>query len=145
MNKSTKFSIRILPEKTKIYKCNIEEYKNIFNKYKLYIDEDILCKTILEDEVTFYYFLKNNEENHYSNYILSKICISDPRKYSVINIYEDIPGIDHVGIIYQISRLFLEKNIPILYINTYGHNLILVSEDYIDLATEILKTIGNIE
>lgn len=140
-----KFSIRILPEKTKIYKCNKDEYKNIIEKYKLYNDEDILCRTILEDEVTFYYFLKNSQnDNHYIHYIFSKICVSDPRQYTVINIYEDIPGIDHVGIIYNISRLFLEKNIPILYVNTYGHNLIIISEEYISIAIDTLKKIGNI-
>lgn len=144
-----KFSIRILPEKARIYKCNKDEYKNIIEKYKLYNDDDILCRTILEDEVTFYYFLKNddhnnNKENHYIHYIFSKICVSDPRQYTIINIYEDIPGIDHVGIIYNISRLFLEKNIPILYVNTYGHNLIIISEEYLDIAIETLKKIGNI-
>lgn len=149
-----KFSIRILGEKIKLYKCNREEYKNIILKYNLFNDEDILCKTILEDEVTFYYFLKqdtnetnekDNHCNHYNHYILSKICVSDPRKYTVINIYEDIPGIDHVGIIYNISRLFLEKSIPILYINTYGHNLILISEEHLNNGLDILKKIGNIE
>ena len=155
-----KFSIRVLPQKIKLYKCNIEEYKNIFKKYNLYNDEDVLCKTILEDEVTFYYFLKyyenndnnndyknddnKNNENHYIHHILSKICVSDPRKYTVINIYEDVPGIDHVGIIYNISRLFLEKNIPILYINTYGHNLVIISEEFLENAIETLKNIGNI-
>ena len=143
-----KFSIRILSEKIKIYKCNREEYKNIFQKYNLYNDEDVLCKTILEDEVTFYYTLKidkdDSKNNHYIHYILSKICVSDPRQYTVINIYEDIPGIDHVGIIYNISRLFLEKNIPILYINTYGHNLIIISEEHLNNALETLKKIGNI-
>lgn len=42
-----KFSIRILPEKARIYKCNKDEYKNIIEKYKLYNDDDILCRTIL--------------------------------------------------------------------------------------------------
>lgn len=140
-----KFSIRILEEKIKLYKCNREEYKNIILKYNLYNDEDILCKTVLEDEVTFYYFLKENKDNHYNHHILSKICVSDPRKYTVINIYEDIPGIDHVGIIYNISSLFLEKSIPILYINTYGHNLILISEEHLNNGLDILKKIGNIE
>jgi hypothetical protein len=140
-----KFSVEILKDKIKLYKCNKEEYKNIFSKYNLYNDEDILCKTILEDEITFYYFIKQgNNENHYSHHILSKICVSDPRYYSVIDIYEDIPGIDHVGIIYKISKLFLEKNIPILYINTYGHNLIIISDEYLSKALETLKNISQI-
>ena len=140
-----KFSILVLPSKIKLYKCTKDEYKNIICKYSLYNEEDILCKTILEDEVTFYYHLKDDKDNNYAHFLLSKICVSDTRKYTVINIFEDLPGIDHIGIIYNISRLFLKENIPILYINTYGHNLILVSEEYINRALDTLKTIGNIE
>ena len=42
-------------------------------------------------------------------------------------------------------RLLLEKNIPILYINTFGHNLVLISDEYINNAIDSLKTIGNID
>ena len=42
-------------------------------------------------------------------------------------------------------RLILEKNIPILYINTFGHNLVLISDEYINNAIDSLKTIGNID
>lgn len=140
-----KFSIEILPSKIKLYKCTIDEYKNIIDKYNLYNDEDILCKTMIEDEITFYYHIRNDKDNRYIHYILSKICVSDTREYTVINIFEDLPGIDHVGIIYNISRLLLEKNIPILYINTFGHNLVLISDEYINNAIESLKTIGNID
>ena len=107
-----KFSIELLEEKVKLYKCSREEYKNILIKYKLYNIDDILCHTQLKDEITLYHIVKNEEENKTNNHILSKLCISDQRIYNIINIYEDIPGIDHVGIIYNISKLFIEKNIP---------------------------------
>lgn len=140
-----KFSIRIMPDKLKLYKCSREEYKNIISKYNLYNIDDVLSKTFLEDEITIYYLIKNTTENHYNHHILSKICVTDPRPYTIINIYEDIPGIDHVGIIHKISSLFLENNIPILYINTYGHNIILVADEYIDKAIHNLKKIGNFD
>jgi hypothetical protein len=139
-----KFSIEILEEKVKLYKCSRDEYKTILSKYKLYNIDDILCHTQLKDEITLYHIVNNQEENKTNNNILSKLCISDQRIYNVINIYEDIPGIDHVGIIHNISKLFLEKNIPILYINTFGHNIILVSEENMNNAINSLKKIGNI-
>ena len=111
-----KFSVEILEEKVKLYTCSREEYKNIILKYKLYNIDDILCHTQLKDEVTIYYIVKNTEENKTNNYILSKLCVSDQRLYNVINVYEDIHGIYHVGIIYNISKLLIEKNIPIIYI-----------------------------
>ena len=139
-----KFSIEILNQKVKIYKCSREEYKNIISKYKLYNIDDILCHTQLNDEVTLYHTYNDKEETKTNNYILSKLCVSDQRIYKVINIYEDIPGIDHVGIIHNISKLFLEKNIPILYINTFGHNIILVSEENMPNAVSCLEKIGTI-
>jgi hypothetical protein len=139
-----KFSVEILEEKVKLYKCSREEYKNIVKKYKLYNIDDILCHTQLKDEITLYHIVKDDEENKTNNHILSRLCISDQRIYNIINIYEDIPGIDHVGIIHKISKLFIEKNIPILYINTYGHNIVLVSEENMSVAINSLKKIGNI-
>ena len=138
-----------MPDKLKLYKCSRDEYKNIISKYNLYNVDDILAQTFLEDEITIYYLIKNisggSTENQYIHHILSKICTSDNRSYTVINIYEDIPGIDHIGIINKISNLFLVQNIPILYINTYGHNIVLVADEYIDNAITILNKIGNIE
>jgi hypothetical protein len=112
-----KFSIEILPSKIKLYKCTRDEYKNIIDKYNLYNDEDILCKTMIEDEITFYYHIRNDKDNRYIHYILSKICVSDTREYTVINIFEDLPGIDHVGIIYNISR-YMAKSL--IYRNKDG-------------------------
>lgn len=138
-----KFTVKILKDRLKIYKSSREEY-NIIIKYKLLNIHDLLCQTFLEDEVTLYHFLKddNNLESHY---VLSKMCQSDNRVYYIVDIYEDIPGIDHIGIINYISTFFVKKNIPILYINTYGHNLILISDEHIKNALEILKIIGNID
>ncbi len=141
-----KFSIEIMPFVIKLYKCSREEFKNIILKYNIFDIDDILCQTFLQDEITLYYkYNSESIDNSTNNMIFSKICTSDNRLYTVINIYEDIPGIDHVGIIYKISKLFLEKNIPILYVNTYGHNLILVSEEHIKNAIDTLKIIGNID
>jgi len=67
--------------------------------------------------------------------------ICDPRKYHVVNIHEDLPGIDHIGIVNKISKLFLEINIPILYINTYSYNLILISDEHFEKAMELISKI----
>jgi hypothetical protein len=140
-----KFTVKIFNDKVKIYRSSREEYNSIIMKYNLLETQDLLCQTFLEDEVTFYYFIKDNHSNFTNHYILSKICQSDMRIYNIVDIYEDIPGIDHIGIINYISNFFLKKNIPILYINTYGHNLILISNEHFKNALEILKNIGNID
>jgi hypothetical protein len=87
-------------------------------------------------------YIDDSKENQISHFLLTKICISDQRIYNIIDIHEDVPGLDHVGIINMISKRFLEKKIPILYINTFGHNIVLVSEEYMEEVLTILKKIS---
>jgi hypothetical protein len=57
----------------------------------------------------------------------------------VIQIHENSSGMDHVGIINRISGILTKNNIPILYINTFNNNYILVKEQDFDLTTSIFK------
>lgn len=122
-----KFSVTFLPEKVKIYKLD-----HSISSCK------IMCQTIVSEpdttpEITVYKYIA--EDDH----IFEKISIVyDPREYNIINIHEDIPGIDHVGIVHYISGIFYKENIPLLYLNTYSYNLILISDDYIERAKKIL-------
>jgi hypothetical protein len=139
-NTMDKFSVTLLPGIIKLYKCTREQFLGIV-KHRFYdITKDILCQTMLDDEVTFYFHVL--EKNAASHHVFQSICVHDPRSYRAIDIHEDVPGIDHVGIIYQISKRFVQKQIPILYINTYGHNIVLVLEEYLPRAFEVLKEIA---
>lgn len=123
------FSITFLPRKIKIYKmkdCHI-----------IIQQDNIMCQTIVEDEITVYKYISDDDGLYETHSI-----IFDPREYTVINIHEDVQGIDHVGIVNYISGLFYKENIPLLYINTYSYNLILISDDYIEQAKKILSTIS---
>jgi len=139
-----KFSSCIYPKKVKIYKCNRESFSDIVIKHKIYsFSNDILCQTFLDDEITFYMYVNDIKENKISHYLMSNVCISDQRLYNIIDIHEDVPGIDHIGIINYISKFFLEQQIPILYINTFSHNIILVSDEYMEDVSLILKNISH--
>jgi ACT domain len=137
-----KFSVTLLPGLLRLYKCTRAEFENIIRHRFYDVIKDILCQTILDNEITI--FLHIRGDNEATRVVFQSICVTDPRSYYAIDIHEDIPGIDHIGIIYQISKRFVDKEIPILYINTYGHNLILVSDEYIVKAMEILKVIAHV-
>lgn len=141
-----RFSVTFLEKRVRLYTCNKEVYNNLFLQYKSFCtSDDILCQTMLNDEITFYVYEKNDDiANSINHHIFQKICTVDPRLYVIINIHEDVPGIDHIGIIYHISGYFLKKHIPILYINTYGHNLVLVSEEYLSQVQNIFNEIAYI-
>ena len=117
------FTVCLLNTPVRIYKL----------KYPIY-SPHILCQTYLDKEFTVYKHI------HEDDTLFESISeIFDPRIYHVFNIYEDCPGIDHIGIVHLISGLFTKHNIPILYMNTYSYNLIFVSEHYFTQAIYILK------
>jgi len=141
-----RFSVTILPKRVKLYKCNPDIFKNILLHFPSYdVTKDVLCQMMLDNEITFYMYYKENDiHNIFVHGFFTTVCMSDQRIYHVIDIHEDVPGIDHIGIIHYLSRFFLEKQIPILYVNTYGHNLVFVAEEYMSSAMEILKKISYI-
>lgn len=121
-------SITVLPNTVKIYKLNHPIHSC-----------NIMCQTNIrfpEQEITVYKYNGDDDELFENQSILH-----DPREYTVFNLHEDIPGIDHVGIVHYISGLFMNENIPLLYINTYGYNLILISDEYLECAKKILEKI----
>lgn len=125
------FSTTLLSHKARIYKFTREQY---YNNYRLFIkSESILCQIMLDDEITIYK-LTDHEDNLFDRLSES----SDPREYNIINIHEDIPGIDHIGIVHHISGIFYKKQIPLLYLNSYAHNLIFISDEFINQAIEVL-------
>ena len=96
-----------------------------------------MCQTIIcepdKPEITVYKYLSDDDD-----IFEKKSIVYDPRQYNIINIHEDVPGIDHVGIVHYISGIFYKEQIPLLYLNTYSYNLILISDDYIERAKKLL-------
>lgn len=132
------FSTSLLPRKIRIFKFSQEEYER---HYRLFIKSEniknIMCLTFLEDEITMYKYAGEDDTS------FMEICNTyDRREYNIINIHEDVPGIDHIGIVHHISGIFVKHNIPLLYINTYAFNLILIADEFISKALEVLSCIG---
>ena len=59
--------------------------------------------------------------------------------YSVLQFHEGGSGITHTGIVQYLSNLFSTENIPIIYINTYNNNFILITSSNFDKCNRILK------
>jgi len=143
-NELKRFSVTILPNRVKLYKCTPDVFKNILLYFPSYdVTKDVLCQMILDNEITFYLYYKEKDvHNIFVHGFFTTVTSSDHRIYNVLDIHEDIPGIDHVGIIHYLSHFFLEKQIPILYVNTYGHNLVFVADEFMETTIEILKKIS---
>lgn len=134
-----RFSVSLLRKEIKLYRATKENYKDIIEKYPI-LDNDLLCKTFFEDEITLYvHYTIDNQALHE---LLLIYCVCDSRLYRIMDIHEDVPGIDHVGIIFQISRLFMKQNIPILYVNTFEHNIVFFALEYMDKVMSIIEGIA---
>jgi hypothetical protein len=136
-----RFSVTRLEERAKLYTCSCEVLDNVILRYTMLdFSRDVLGFTRLGEEVTFYVYGKEGDARREGlHLLLSRVCTSDPRWYVVLDIHEDLPGIDHVGIIHRIAGCFLPRAIPILYVNTYGHNLVFVAEEHSESAWEALQ------
>lgn len=122
------FSVTSLPDIIRIYQL----------RYPLY-SPSLLCCTNLNNEYTVYKYVGKDDS------IFESLSIQyDPRNYHVYSIHEDCPGISHIGIVHYLSGLFSKENIPILYVNTYGSNLVFISEEYNEIATLLMKAQPNI-
>ena len=130
------FSITILPETVRLYRCDKTTYYDVILPCRLLRPNEIMCQSCVEDEVTLFLYQECP--------VLYPFTTFDPRVYHMINIHEDAPGIDHIGIIALISSTFSKNSIPILYINTYSYNLVIVSSEWLEQAKATLSSIGSI-
>lgn len=137
-----RFSVSALPYRIRLYTCTPSVFQQILLPFScLDWSTDILTLTVLEGEVTFYVEDRPGDlRNQEAHTVLRRFTTADPRRYDVYDLHEDVPGIDHVGIIHRISGFFLERAIPILYVNTFGHNLVFVSEEHREAAQLVLGT-----
>lgn len=59
--------------------------------------------------------------------------------YRVLQFHEGMSGIAHTGIVEYLSKLFSAEGIPIIYINTFNNNFILINALDFNKCNEILK------
>lgn len=122
--------------------CKLEKLVRVYNLEKELIfpySPSVFTYISFNNEYTVYKY-KDNDDKFFES--ISKRF--DPRFYHIFSIHEDCPGLDHIGIIHFLSGLFSEAKIPILYINTYSSNLILISEEYVENALKIMIINPNI-
>ena len=62
-------------------------------------------------------------------------------KYNIYQFHEGGTGLEHTGIVEKLSNIFSTKHIPIIYINSFNNNFILIEEKYKHKSIEILKNL----
>jgi hypothetical protein len=150
MNNNYKFDIEILENKISLLKLNKKDYdfisflitkeilfKNTFSFISLTFTKHEPDISIFVDYSIAEYIIKYVSANNLDTY-------SKDDNYIAIRIYDTHDGIDHIGIVSHISSIFAKCQIPILYINNYDNNYILIKEKYLDDAKIQLKNCGGL-
>lgn len=109
-------------------------YKTILGNV---IDTEFVSFTQTNDEVSLFISksLLNSKEKEF--YKVTK----DQPKYFSLQFYNNKSGINYTGIVYKISEIFSDINIPIIYVNSYDNNYILIEMRFKEHA--IQKVIEN--
>jgi hypothetical protein len=134
------YNIEILEQPIKIYYFSPKNKKELLGH----------IIPILYDD-TFFNICQSNEE--FSLFISSNIDLSninnlvaDHQEYNVIQINYSYHQINDVGVVHEISKIFNSLNIPILYINSFNNNFILIPKNnIIEIEKYINSPISNLQ
>lgn len=104
----------------------------------------LLKHVFFSTDPIFYSLTVGNDE--ISLFIDTKIAhlIKDAHpidNYRLIRVFDENNGVSLIGIVSKISTIFAANEIPILYVNSFNNNYVLLKNADIDKAKECLREI----
>lgn len=132
------FTLDALDIEVKLVYINASKFNEYFqNLLKIQLeDKKFLSITYSQEEISVIVD-KNSHQKFFTEEKTDHYKV-DPKTYNVIQIYEGCSGINHIGIVQKISSIFSEIEIPILYINTFNNNFIIIDTELIDKIKNLL-------
>jgi hypothetical protein len=123
------FYLELLDDTVYLYSFDISYKKSILGALlPILLDDKFFSMTQSEKEFSLFVSTKLtdviSELNSFNDTIIRINHVVD--KYSVLRIYQDTHNINEHGIVFRLSKIFYEKNIPILYVNSYSNNYVLI-------------------
>ena len=142
------FHLEVLNEPICLLFFNKREYTRVtYMLMKEVIFQDtykFFSFTVCDDEISVFldqnivdrFINKNDHTYQYPNAV--------DRDYRAIRVYDSIDGVSHIGIVSKISTILATCNIPILYVNSYNNNYILVPDSELERAKKCLTETSTI-
>ena len=123
------FYLELLNDTVYLYSFDISYKKSILGALlPILLDDKFFSMTQSEKEFSLFVSTKLtdviSELNSFNDTIIRINHVVD--EYSVLRIYQDTHNINEHGIVFRLSKIFYEKNIPILYVNSYSNNYVLI-------------------
>jgi len=118
-----------------IYNDVLPKYKHILDKY-LYSDNKFFSITRFYNKISI---IASNDiiTDIKASYVPDELICFDDTEWKLIRVYQSISDISKFGIIANISKLFADQEISILYITSYGDDYIMIDnkKSYLALKT----------
>ncbi len=123
------FYLELLHDTVYLYQFDLSYKKNILSALlPVLLNDSFFSMTQSEKEFSLFISSKLTDViNELDQYNRQFKCINHiVDEYSVLRIYQDTHNINEHGVVHKLSKLFYEKSIPILYVNSYSNNYILI-------------------
>ncbi len=116
------FYLELLPDKVYLYSFDINYKKNILSLLLPVLLNDTFF-SMTQSEKEFSLFLSSSSVDIINELNNCGFVNHIDDEYSVLRIYQDTHNINEHGVVYKLSKLFFEKGVPILYVNSYSNNI----------------------
>jgi hypothetical protein len=130
-----KLYLELLPNDISLYYIDINYKKDILFSLIQYLipKKDLfLSLTINEKEISIIC------DSYIDQYFETQDIITK-KNYKCIKIYDDCDNIQQIGIVKKISTILTNIKIPILYINSFNNNFIILENPHIEIAIQELQ------
>ena len=124
------FYLELLPEPVYLFSVPMEYKTNLIGYILPILMDNTKFFNISNQDNEFSLFLSKSKESEIIRNLPYVHRIDD--EFSVLRIYQDTHAINEHGVVYNLSKHFFEKSIPILYVNSFSNNYILVPSKHID-------------
>lgn len=121
------FSLELLHDTVYLYSFPPEYKLDILGKLLPVLVEHSFFH-ILQSDIEFSLFISTKYAKSIQDFMWLKRTQDE---YCILRIYQPECAINEYGIVYKLSKHFFEKRIPILYINSYNSNYILVPKNHL--------------
>jgi hypothetical protein len=129
------FSLELIPTRVHLFNTHPENRKSILGHLlPILLDTQFFCISQCDQEISLVIPISHAP-------LFSKLSGMNRMEetFAVIRIFQDTHQINEHGIVNKISKLFAERDIPILYINSFNNNYVLIPEDKLESLHDFIE------
>jgi len=121
------YSFELLKESVSLYSCS-NYCREVFlgRCLPIFWSSEFISFTQHEKEISI--FVSSKFDDYFKNLPVTKM----EDEYRVLKVYQTNHGIEELGIVAQFAKIFMDMEIPILYVNSFSNNYILLPASHLE-------------